>query len=98
MWCYFMLRDFSNEFYISQSYSSAYLFSGHHPQNQNSQNMSNKGCTFQVDTWGVYMGWYQCLRDLVTKLDTPQFALYFDILCALSTFCYVLFWKNVENY
>ena len=35
------------------------------------------------------MGWSQCLRDLVTKLETPQFALHFDIyiglLCAVNT-------------
>ena len=43
-------------------------------------NKSSKGCIFQVGTWWVYMGWYQCLRDLVTQLETPQFALYFDIL------------------
>ena len=43
-------------------------------------NKSNKGSIFQVGTWWVYMGWSQCLRDLVTKLETPQFALYFDIL------------------
>ena len=43
-------------------------------------NKSNKGCIFQVGTWWVYMGWSQCLRDLVTKLETPQFAPYFDIL------------------
>ena len=56
MWCNFMLRDISNEFYISQIYSSAYSFRGRHPPNQNSQNKSNKGCTFQVEpggyTWG----------------------------------------------
>ena len=80
MWCNLMLTNISNEFYISQIYSSAYLFRGHHPHNQNSQNKSKKGCTFQVDTWGIYMGWSQCLRDLVRKLETPQFALYFDIL------------------
>ena len=61
------------EFYISQMYQSAYSFRGHHPPNQKSQNKSNKGCTFQVDTWHVYRGWSQCLRDIFTKLETPQF-------------------------
>ena len=56
LWCNLMLTDISNEFYISQIYSSAYLFRGHHPHNQNSQNKSNKGCTFQVDTWGYTWG------------------------------------------
>ena len=39
----------------------------------NEFHIAHKGCTFQVDTWGLYIGWSQCLRDLVTNLETPQF-------------------------
>ena len=78
MWCNLMLTDISYEFYISQMYSSACLLRGPHPHNQKSQQVKQR-MYISGGTWWVYMGWSQCLRDLVTKLETPQFALYFDI-------------------
>ena len=81
VWCNLMLTDISYEFYINfHKCIHQHVYLGVLTPTTKRVNKSNKGCIFQVGTWWVYMGWSQCLRDLVTKLETPQFALYFDIL------------------
>ena len=56
MWCNLMLINISNGFYISQMYSSAYLFRGHPPTTKIVKTSQTKGVHFRLTpggyTWG----------------------------------------------
>ena len=79
MWCNLTLTDISYEFYISQMYSSACLLRGPHPHNQKSQQVKQR---MYISGWhlvGIH-GVVPMSQRPSYKLETPQFALYFDIL------------------
>ena len=79
MWCNLMVTDISYEFYISQIYSSAWLFRGPHPDNQNSPQVKQR---MYISGWhlvGIH-GVVLMSQRPSYKWETPQFALYFDIL------------------